>query len=280
MSIIGGPYIHPSLTNQRPAMGRSGYSFTTYGRRKKPTVSVGREEADKTIQEFLGDRYKMPRKYGRKRVKKTKKGIVRRYIPRAIVPKRKIVRFKAVTNFTPTLTSGAIDVAPIQMNSFDDPFMALTDAQPLGYDQWKALYKYAHVIGSKVTIRAFNSGSSSILLGITPMSLNQGTTELTLFDHYMECPGTKTKLLSPDVDHVTMFHKINVKKHLGVKNLLDTNEYRVDLPGEVAPTKMCYWHVWAQSQDRSTSGSAIITMTAEYVIVLHDYITPARSTET
>lgn len=218
-----------------------------------------------------------------KKGKKNKKqGVIRKYIPATIQPKRKLVRFKTVNYGTIENASGALASWYISLLDITDPFGAGSNQQPLGYDQWKTLYKQGVVIGSKVTIRYHNRSTVSYMVGITPCSVNQGNTPLSNYEHYMEAKGTKARLLSPDIDHTTMFHKVSTKKHLGLRNLMDEISYHnTDLDAESGPNVDCFWHIWAQPQDQSSSTSNAgatsiqLVMTAEYIVLLHDPIVPS-----
>lgn len=281
-------FFHPlvgSHTGYNPVGNQMVLQSSGRGRRPYVRMVPGpltRVEGDRKRQKLSNPgEEKMPkRRRGNRRRKGKKRGIIRKFVPRTLAPKRKLIRCKAVETINLTSASGAIVVRHIQMNSIDDPFVGSGTGQPLGYDQYTALYEFAHVLASKVVVRVFNSGSTSILFGITPVGLNQGTTDLTDCEHYMELPNTRVRLFSPDVDHGIVANKISTKKFLGISKILDTNEYRVNLTDETPPSKLAYWHLWMQSQDHATSGGATVTVTVEYIVLLHDYKIPARSVET
>lgn len=222
----------------------------------------------------IGTRYaKRPRRTRRRR------GLRRKPIPRALTTNTKLIRCKAVSyqNYTP---AGTLTRVPVQLNSIDDPFVSNGNEQPLGYDQWKALYKYAYVVGSKVTVKAHNNGTVAAMIGITPCKIDQGTTALTSFDHYMELPGTKSRVLSQETDHCTFAHQVSVKKFLSIKDIRDNDDYRVVLAAETPPSTIAYWHVWSQAMDATGTIDIDVVLTAEYLVLLTDPIIPSRSTET
>lgn len=227
---------------------------------------------------LLGTIIPMPRTY-KKSKKRTRRGRRRKYIPRAITTNTKLIKCKAVNyqNFT---SAGTISMAPVQLNSMDDPFSTLGTGQPLGYDQWKALYKSAFVVGTKLTIKAHNNGTVAAMLGTTPMKIPQGTSALANYEYYMELPNTKSRILSQDVDHVTWHHKVGVKRFLSIKDLRDDDQSRIDLVNETAPTRLAYWHVWGQALDEAGTLDLDVVITVEYLVLLTDPIIPARSVET
>lgn len=206
------------------------------------------------------------------------------YLPRTLAPRTKMVKLKVVEYINHTHSNGAIAVANIQQNSIDDPFTGLSQNQPLGYDQYKALYKKAMVLASRVFVQVHNNTSTSIMFGITAVPFNQGQTGLTTYEHYMEAPSTKFRLLSPDVDRANLGMQMSTKKLLQIKNYKDNRtELEIDLNNETPPTWINYWHLWSQPQDQSTNttGTAVqFTVSVEYIILLSDPVIPARSADT
>lgn len=223
----------------------------------------------------------MPRRFRRRLRRRRRRTFRKRRIPRLITSSTKLIRATAVDTYAVTYTSGAIAMYPIQGNSIDDTFSVNSNRQILGYDQWKAFYKKAKVLGCKVITTYHNGSSGVILAGITPMSKNQGTTNLTDYEYYMEVPGTTWKMFSPDVDKGTLVAKRSTKKMLKVNNIKDASELEIDLVNETPPTDNYYFHVWSQPFDMTTALTGVqLVVKVEYVILLYDPIIPARSADT
>lgn len=277
MSFIG--HTNPLITvqNLRRSYPRASHSLTATRLRRKKTEYTGNPDIDREINLYANST--MPRTYKPKKRQRKRRGIIRKPIPRAITPNSKLIRAKVVDyqNYTPT---GALAAVEIQMNSIDDPFQTAGTGQPLGYDQWKALYKHAYVLGSKVTVKAHNNGTSACMIGITPMKPAQGSTNLTSYEHYMELPSTKSRILSPDVDHCTFSHKVSTKKFLSIKDIRDNDDFKIDLVNETPPSTVSYWFVWAQAMDATAVIDIDTVITVDYIILLTDPIVPSRSTET
>lgn len=216
----------------------------------------------------------------RRRFKRRRRGIIRRRIPRSVAPREKLIRVNAVVPPTLACTSGAIGVFALKMFDITDPFGTATNVQPLGYDQWKGLYNKAFVVGVKVVCRIHNKGTAAVMVGVTPMPESQANSGLSPFEHYMELAGTKSRLLSPDVDHCVLVSKIGTARHVGVRKLRDEDAFHCDLDGEVAPTRDAWVHVWGQPIDKTTTNPLELVVTAEYLVRLYDPIIPARATDT
>lgn len=220
----------------------------------------------------------MPRRFRRSRRLRRPR---RKIVPRSLTTSSKIIKCNVVESFAPTFAGGALGSFVVQGNSIDDPFSAQSTNQPLGYDQWKALYKKAKVLSCKVIMTVHNGSTGAFACGITPMAKNQGATLLTDFEHYVECPGTKYTVLSPDVDKTTIVARRSTKKMLKISNIKDASEIEFDLVTETPPTDNYYFHCWAQPFDKTTALTGYQVMfKVEYIVLLYDPIIPARSSET
>lgn len=199
----------------------------------------------------------------------------------SLAPKTKLIRCKVTGLRTNSgHTTGSLEMVPIQMNSILDPFGGAGAEQPLGFDQWRALYEYAYVVGAKITCEFHNADAIAYVVGITPCHIAQGTTSLASYEYYKELPGTKSTVLSPDIDKAVLQSKISIKKWFSVKDLVDTNEYRMNLNTPSEPSKLAYWHLWSQPLDQSSTDSTgvQIVMNVEYIVLLTSPVIPARST--
>lgn len=251
-------------------------------RQARPPPSSGYKSGylPEAAEHIVSEMYKRPRLGSRfsKRPRRTRKrrGLRRRPIPRALAPPTKLIRCKACQylNYTP---AGTLTKYETQLNSITDPFVGSGTGQPLGFDQWAALYRYAYVLSSKVIAKVHNNGSVAAMFGITPCKLNQGTISLASYAYYMELPETKSRVLSQETDHVTLTHSVSVKKFLQIKDLRDDKNYRMDIVSATNPTDIAYWHLWGQAMDSAGTIDLDAAVTMEYIVLLVDPIIPARS---
>lgn len=204
---------------------------------------------------------------------------VRRGVPRTLTTQSKVISCK-LTNYVNLTGTGTMDHEVIQLNSCDDPFAAGGNGQPLGYDQWKALYKRAIVLSSKVTVQYHNRGTTAVMCGLWPAPINQGTTPLADYETLMEVAGSQMRLLSPEMDHMIMTAARSTKKHLQINNVRDNEEIVMYLDTETPPTKQAYWHLNAQAADQASAYAVDAIVTVRYIVLLFDPIIPARSVDT
>lgn len=271
----------------RPPEHRAQHSLTMrpykkprYASLKRTIDQVSNDPVSNKIMRTAGPyrKFRPRRKSSRRKFKR------RRYIPRTLAPYSKMIKVKAVDYVNHnTHTAGAIEMTPLQLNSIDDPFTTNGVGQPLGYDQWKALYKRAYVVGCDIVVRVVNSDSTeAMVVGCTPMPVNMGTTTANNYEHYMEYPGSKQVIVSPDMDHAVLTNTCRLKKHLHLANFRDKENLYLNLDTETPPTDLCYWHLWSQpvtqASDPASGTRMVVTLT--YIVVLFDNIYPARSTET
>lgn len=224
------------------------------------------------------------RSYTRTRGKKRGRfGRRRRRIPRALVSSSKIVRLRAVDTVAHDFSASAnLQGLAYSMFNIIDPWASHGTAQPLGLDQLSALYKRAVVVGCKIIVRVHNQSNVAMVVGVTPMKESQGSTLLTGAEHYMEVAATKSRVLSPEMDHGILVHKVGTRKWVGVRSLRDEVAFQCDISSGTAPTRDAYWHIWGQPLNGGvlpTDGTDRLEylITSEFLVRLWDPIVPARS---
>lgn len=210
--------------------------------------------------------------------KNKKKGIVKRSIPRTLAPANKLVRCRASNYQTFTCTSGALSGVRIKGNDITDPFDTYGAGQPLGYDQWKALYRTAYVLGCRVKFTVWNNQTTALMFGVSMMDKNQGSTLLTDYEYYKEVPKTNSRMLSPDVDHGVIVNKQSTRRGLSIKDIIDNDTIRINLQADTGPNDNYYAHVWVQPVDQSTTLTTVQgVIDVEYIVLLTNPIVPTRS---
>lgn len=237
-----------------------------------------RQKVDGLFSETSG-KTRMPKKYRTKRRRGTRRRTGRkrmRIIP-SLWPREKLVRMKLCSKFTFGPTGSTVcSIAPIKANSFNDPMGAYGAQLPLGLDQYAALYAKYIVIGSRITLKFHNvSSTGAVAVGI---GLFDNATSLNQAEYYMETPGTKSVLLSPDVDHTVLKKGYSAKKFWRIKNLHDNVDQHGALsttPGD--PTDIAYWHFWFQDVNATENMTIEGFAQIDYYVLLMDRIMPARS---
>lgn len=214
-----------------------------------------------------------------RRIKRRRRGIIRRRVPRTLVPRSKVITARIVEGYTGSCAAGAIEVRFLNVMDIPDPTSGHGAQQILGYDQMKLLWKKAVVLGLRTTLRVHNKSTVGCMFGITAMPENQGNTTLTTYDHYMEMPQTKALLLSPEVDHSIITYTVSTRKHLHLQSLKDESDFHSVLATESGPTRTFWMNYWVQPVDKTTNGPFEVVATHDFLIRLFDPIVLARSTD-
>lgn len=217
----------------------------------------------------------MPRRY-RRRFRRR-----RPRIARSVVPPSRLVRVRCSDYNTLTSTSGAIGTISPYVNGFIKPFGAGNSTQPLYVDQLKTHYRSAVCLGSKITVQFHNNTTTTPVaqvVGLYRYPYDVGAVTWT-YEYFREAsfPG-RQRITTSDMDVVTFSMKTSCKKYFGVADMTDGNEFLVDLENETECSKLGNYGVWMQSLDQSTTSSCQIVTTIEYVLLVKDPYTPARST--
>lgn len=166
------------------------------------------------------------------------------------------------------------------MNSGLDPLGDISASeQGLGFDQYEALYNKYAVVGWNVKVEFVTTENTvPLVVGFTPTTYSGGLTD---YKRAKELPGTVSRIVTPDLDKITLLTSGKVKRWFmpnGGKLL--SNE---DLTANVSanPASLLYGYIWTQPLDMTSdpTGSVHFCVTVEQVIVFFDPKAPSRSTQ-
>lgn len=205
--------------------------------------------------------------------------IIRRPRPVSLMwPRFRLVKFRCVTSNSIADLSATGNLFPIvfKANSLNDPFGTIGSELPLGLDQWAAMYSKYVCVASRFMVQFHNQSSTGALA--VGCNLKNDNTTLASLDHYRELPMVKSKILSPDVDHAGLGMSFKAKKFYRVRKFKDAENLHGTFstsPGD--PTDIAYYHFWVQDLNKADSFNLEFVATIEYVCLLFDPVTPARS---
>lgn len=211
---------------------------------------------------------------GAKRSKYRRNGIVN-YQPmyRSLAPKQLKVklRYAAVLDLNPS--TGSTVVYKFRANGMYDPNAEVGGHQPLGFDQYMALFDHFTVIGSKITLVA---SVGTVSTGITIPSLigiNKND-DVNLVDStpvaLLETPSTVWDVLSTGEGsntQTTLQMTYSAVKDQGVVNPLDNENLRGSASAD--PTEQTYYHIFYQSVNDTGDMPALTALcTIDYYAIL------------
>lgn len=165
----------------------------------------------------------------------------------SIVPDRMFTKLKY--NLTRTLDpapAAATVTYAFRGNSLYDPEYSVGGQQPMGYDQWTALYNQYRVHASSISIK-FMSTSSTEAGGFTKIVLFPSTTPASgSYSGNNEQPYSRSIFLANNgINQGYLRGKMLTKKMLGIKSVA----YDEDLAGVTGsdPAKQWYWILYGSS---------------------------------
>ena len=203
-------------------------------------------------------------------------------------PDKKLVKLRYVdSNVTLDAGAGLATSHTFVCNSLFDPDFTFTGHQPMGYDQWSAIYERYTVLSSKITARYNPTGVANVnpfYFGITIDGEDgSGISTFTSINAILEskysqgyktggvvASANNTKYVFP---YATKYW--NAKKYFGVKDVVDGQVY-TGLMGNTGtganPSVINKFIVWAASIDGNDPGAGSLTVEIEYVALLHNPI--------
>lgn len=175
--------------------------------------------------------------------------------------------------------AGAIAAYALSLNSAFDPLGGMSATQqPLGFDQYAALYNRYSVVAWRISLEVVSTDNTNpCVVGFTPLPSSTG---LTTYLHYKELPGTVQRMITPDVDKVYLGARGSVKRWLSPRGakILSNDNFSALIGAN--PAKLLYGHIYAQAMDGSADPSSInVVVRLQQFVVFHEPVTPARSTQ-
>lgn len=216
----------------------------------------------------------------RRRTKRTRRGRLRR-VQRAVSlwPASRLVKLRLVKAFTSTPDgAGQIKTHTLFFNTLNDPTSGMGDGLPLGLDQWAALYRRYCVVGARVFVKVHNvTSTGAVAYGLTAYEPGN-TTAPASHEEAMELPHTRSRILSPDMDHSGLGLSWSAKRAFKVKNLKDASELHGELSlTPTSPTKTARLYLWSQDVNSTETHTIEGFLTMEFIVLLMDRINPTRS---
>lgn len=208
-------------------------------------------------------RYRRGRRGGRNKIVRMARGPFARSIATKL-------RYIDIITINPGLASAA--GKHFSCNDLYDPDRTGVGHQPMGTDEYFALYSSATVVGSKITATAISGDTSgtagSYNIGIQVQdTLTSETDQIVL----MENSDTTFKSVAPlsSNNKTTLTKRFGTKKFFKVKDILGNETYACS--ASASPSEEAYYYLWAAPFDNASDNGAIaVRVIIEYLVVFHD----------
>lgn len=220
----------------------------------------------------------MPRKYAKKRQpRKTRnyrrKGYKRRslvsnYVPSGM-PTQRIAKLKYAQTMSVTSNTGIIGEQRFSANNIYDPDVTGTGHQPMGHDQWTALFNHYVVLGSKITVNFCDSDASTTPTHVGLYLSDGKTLSYASGYEFIEArKGTYRLIVPNEGKRHRMVNKFSAKRFYSVRDVED-NLSRLGAVSGASPTEQAFYHIWCQTLDATTNTIRCV-VEVEYIVLFSE----------
>lgn len=188
---------------------------------------------------------------------------------------------KQVLRYCDTLVldpgAGGIASNLFSVTGMFDPDISLGGHQPYGFDQWMQIYKYYHILSSKISIEvagASGGSTQSWRVGITPINRTSALPSNAV--DLMEMDGTVFRMYERS-SPVKLSKKQDTHKTFGIKDIMDADEMRGSIAGN--PPTQSYFMVWVANGNQGVTDPEPlnINICIDYEAVFSDTNQPLNS---
>ena len=217
----------------------------------------------------------MPRKYKKRNYRK--KANAKLYKELGPLKTQQLVKFNYGEHFDINPGAGTAGQYVFSCNGLFDPNISGIGHQPRGFDQVMTLYDHYVVVGSKITVYAWNP--DTVYGAMVSVHIQDTSTTTTDIENVLERRNARSKLVSSrngGIDNCIISYKVNPNNFLGrSKPLSDPN-----LKGNTSanPSEQCYFVVSvAGMNDLADIGGIACYAKIEYTAVLIEPKQPTKS---
>lgn len=195
-------------------------------------------------------------------------------------PKRKIVKLRYSQTLVYDIGAGSFGSLAMRANGAFDPYAETGGHQPMGYDQWAAIYSRYTVIGTQIRLTYINTsvaqpepGLFGILLSTNSASVNSQFSNINAMlesklvgDNYKV---TSDYSVSGNRHSALMVKKgFSAKKFFGKNNVNDGTGYSGLVSG--LPAQQAYFHCWVSSFNGNNPGILSFQAVLDYIIMFQE----------
>lgn len=198
---------------------------------------------------------------------RTRKNKRRNHIANSPFPKTRLAKLTYYTEVELDSTGAVPDVHTFKANGMFDPDYSAAGHQPMGFDEYMALYNHFEVISSKMTARFIPSGARAYV-GVFRAD---DSSSLPTFETLVEQPANKVKiLLGASVKPQTITSYYSQKKAFGsrAKGALDQ---RGGVAGD--PTELQYYKLWQRGINAVDPASTMVLVRIDYIAKFTEFKT-------
>lgn len=192
-------------------------------------------------------------------------------------PKRKLVKLRYVQEVSLDPGLSSFSVYEFRANSVFDPDFTGTGHQPMGFDEWSALYERYTVYGSKINVMYAPESTTSVTpayYGITTygtsgqLASTYGNVEAILEGKLTGFTTTMGGNLNSTFMPRTLTRKWSAKRFFGKKDPLDDPDVGALI--SASPVNVAYFGLWAGAIGGNNPGVLNFRVLIDYIVMFHE----------
>lgn len=181
------------------------------------------------------------------------------------MPKIRRAHLRYAEDFNLNSSVGSMAVYRFRANSLYDPNQSATGHQPLGYDQWAALYNHYVVVGAKITVKSLSGQGTPAIAAIAGCYISDDTTfPYTNSSGMIEAKKGSWRTMTTQRNTVSFITKFSAKKFFNVVDVKD-NLDRIGATVSANPTEEVYFNIWFQDLFGAASTDQRFQITIDYI---------------
>lgn len=165
------------------------------------------------------------------------------------MPTTRIAKMRYCTQVALSSTLGSLATHQFSASGIYDPDITGVGHQPMGFDQWAALFNHYVVIGSKISAYITHSSTS---FGMVNLYLSDdASTPYTSTLEFTEAKKGTFTVISNQRTPAKLYSKYSAKKFFNITDVKD-NLDRIGAPNNANPTDTAVYNLVYQTTDAST----------------------------
>lgn len=182
---------------------------------------------------------------------------------------QQIVRMRYAETVNLTSTVGSLDSVVFRANGVFDPNHTGTGHQPMGYDQYSALFNHTIVLGSKMTCRWFIDTGANAPMQVGSYLSDTTTVPYTTPDEFIEAKkGTARTYNGRQAQSVITTSKFSTRGFFKVKDVSD-NVDRLGAGVGGTPSEQATYVIWFATSNGSTD-TMYCQVTIDYIVMFSE----------
>lgn len=189
-----------------------------------------------------------------------------------IAPRRRVTLpfFEATIGTPPVLVDSVTTVQSYRLNSCFDPRYAIGGAQPMGFDQWAAMYKRYTVVSCSITVKC-NPLTASYYggnFGVNVVPEDSGSIPVVTSEaDAITSPWSKWNTYTQSAAAGKIVFKWDAAKYFGVDDIMDGDDFGSVVTNN--PLRQAVAVVWI-SADVNTQPTSMMNVYMEYDVIFHE----------